>query len=118
MSVEDVHASARKVLPNLGIATVYRQLKRLVEEGKARSTELPGKGTVFEPNRDEHHHYFHCRKCGSTFFVAGCPHGIEDYVPKDFLIERHEVILYGLCPGCVPRQRAKGKALKALLTQS
>jgi len=105
MSVEDVHASAKKILPNLGIATVYRQLKRLVEDGVAQSTDIPGKGTVFEPLRDDHHHYFNCRKCRGAFFVEGCPHGIEEFVPKGFVIERHEVILYGLCPECGAKTR-------------
>lgn len=86
--------------PGLGIATVYRTLKSLVEEGWLARVELPGMPDRFERAGKHHHHHFHCRECGGVFEVPDCLEDIRLLPPPGFLVEDHEVVFYGLCPGC------------------
>ena len=60
MSPDEVLAAAQKHVKGLGIATVYRNLKALVEEGWLVPVELPGEPARYELSGKDHHHHFHC----------------------------------------------------------
>ena len=47
---------ARKVRPNLGLATVYRTINGLIRDGHVRSVELPTEAPRFELADRPHHH--------------------------------------------------------------
>lgn len=91
---------ARKQVPGLGIATVYRSLKALSEEGKVRTIEIPGEPPRYESAARGHHHHFLCRSCGTVFELAGCVADLPHLAPKNFSVEDHEIILYGHCASC------------------
>lgn len=97
---QEVLAAARGLQPGLGIATVYRTLKALTEEGSLRVVELPGTAARYEVAGKSHHHHFHCRSCDGVFEVEACPAGIRGLLPGGFRLEEHEIILYGRCAGC------------------
>ena len=85
----------------LGIATIYRNLKSLAAKGILKAVGLPGESTVrYELHGKAHHHHFHCRVCHQVYEVDGCPGNIEPLVPRGFVLEDHEVVLYGLCSTC------------------
>ncbi|MEM1182254.1 MAG: transcriptional repressor [Acidobacteriota bacterium] len=88
-------------VPQLGQATVYRNIKRLVEEGFLRVVELPGEPDRYETAGKHHHHHFHCRSCDRVFEVNSCPGGFAEVTPPGFELEDHELILYGKCSRCV-----------------
>lgn len=100
LSTEECHARARREVAGLGIATVYRNVRRLVDEGWLRVVELPGSPDRYEVAGKHHHHHFHCRACDGVFEVEECPGGFTGMAPGGFRVEDHEVILYGLCDGC------------------
>lgn len=104
LSVDEVLAWARKRVPSLDQATVYRNLKRLVEEEWLKRITLPSKGVFYEKADDTHHHHFHCRRCERTFDLPGCGLIPEKQAPADFQIEDHDVFLYGLCPNCSAKE--------------
>jgi len=88
----------------LGIATVYRNLKAMAAGGVLKVVSLPGESTArYELCGKAHHHHFHCRRCHHVYEVEGCPGNIEPLAPKGFLLEDHEVVLYGLCASCRTR---------------
>ncbi len=92
----------------LGIATVYRNLKALAAEGVLKPVGLPGEATCrYELCGKAHHHHFHCRRCHQVYDVNGCPGNIVPLVPKGFVLEDHEVVLYGLCSACKKPRRRK-----------
>jgi Fur family ferric uptake transcriptional regulator len=84
----------------LGLATVYRALKDLVDEGWLTIVELPGSATHYELNGKAHHHHFSCRSCGGIYDLEGCAFDMNHPLPAGFTLEDHEVVLYGLCAGC------------------
>lgn len=49
LSVGEVHGRSRLQIPGLGIATVYRAIKALREDGEVVLVELPGEGPRYEP---------------------------------------------------------------------
>ena len=59
ISPEDVLALAQESVSGLGIATVYRSIKNLVEEGWLVAVELPGQASRYEVAGKGHHHHFH-----------------------------------------------------------
>lgn len=109
-------AAAR--VASLSLATVYRQIRRLLDEDAIREVVLPGMPSRYEdagttadaggdgtgeadtPEHDHHHHFFHCDRCDAVFPVEGCVGDVERLAPPAFKVRRHEVVLYGECERC------------------
>ena len=103
---EEVLRFARRKVPRIGLATVYRNLKSLAETGWLVSVDLPGKSALYEMAGKKHHHYFHCRGCDRCYEVYACSEDVRNLVPRGYVLEGHELILYGVCPACA---KQKGK---------
>ena len=103
LSTEEVLAAGQAVVPTLGIATVYRNIKALLADGWLHSVELPGETSRYERGGRPHHHHFMCRRCDQAFDVEACPEDIERLGPPGFVVESHELVLYGRCPECRSR---------------
>lgn len=102
LSPREVHALAQRAgSPGLGLATVYRVLKSMIEAQAVTAVDLPGEPARYEISGKAHHHHFHCRGCGKVFEVEGCPGDLKGLVPRGFRLEGHEVILYGRCSACI-----------------
>ncbi|MEM0968447.1 MAG: transcriptional repressor [Verrucomicrobiota bacterium] len=86
--------------PGLGLATVYRALKKLVESGEVRRVDVAGVPPHYERERDKHHHFFVCEDCRRIFELDGCPGGFKNLLPPGFTMRSHEVIIYGTCQTC------------------
>ncbi|HEY4321581.1 MAG TPA: transcriptional repressor [Gemmatimonadales bacterium] len=91
---------ARTEVGGLGIATVYRNIRTLVDEGWLAVVELPGEVPRYEVAGKEHHHHFRCRQCDRVYEVPGCVGSLSEIVPEGFVLESHELVLYGRCPEC------------------
>ncbi len=96
----EILEAARKYARGLGIATVYRNLKSLQEDGWLVPVELPGEPPRYEVAGKDHHHHFHCRKCDRVFEVDGCPGELSRLTPDGFELESHEFVMYGRCEEC------------------
>lgn len=97
---QEVLAAAQAQVPAMGIATVYRNLKALVDEGALRSVNLPGDNPRFEPAGLQHHHHFQCQQCQKVFDVHGCPGDLTALAPPGFTVADHDLVLYGRCSAC------------------
>jgi Fur family ferric uptake transcriptional regulator len=100
LSPHQILEAAQKSVKGLGIATVYRNIKSLLEEGWLAAIELPGAGTVYEPSGKAHHHHFFCDRCTRVFELSGCLAGIDRLAGRRFRVRRHELVLYGTCADC------------------
>ena len=101
LSPTEILQAAADEVPGLGIATVYRTIKTLLEEKELSAVDMPGGQTRYEVAHLHHHHHFHCRKCDRVFEVEGCPGDLRSLTPRGFKTEHHEITLSGLCSGCV-----------------
>ena len=100
LSPQEVLTAASVGAAGIGLATVYRHLKALVESGWLTPVELPGQPPRYELGGKRHHHHFHCRACGRVFDIPGCPGPLAASAPKGYEVEDHEITLYGRCPEC------------------
>jgi Fur family transcriptional regulator, ferric uptake regulator len=105
LSVDEILSAAQVAQPSLGIATVYRNVKALLEDGKAEAVDLPGGGTRYELAGKGHHHHFQCRSCGKVFETKPCEGRLRGLVSRQFEITGHDLTLYGRCPGCRRAER-------------
>lgn len=100
LSAAEIHDAAARLQEGLGIATVYRTIKALLDAGELVAVSLPGDTPRYERAALGHHHHFHCRACGRVFEVDGCPGGLARLAPRGFAVDGHELVLYGRCKGC------------------
>jgi len=105
LSPEEALVGAQTRHKRLGIATVYRNIKALVEDGWLVPVEMPGKSTRYELAGKRHHHHFHCNRCDKVYEVEGCLASTKPHLPKGFTSTSHEFYLFGLCSGCSVRGR-------------
>ncbi len=97
----EVLSAAQCALPALGVATVYRAIKDLLEEKWLVSVNLPGEPARYERAGKQHHHHFQCGSCNRVFEAEGCSLSLQELVPQGFRLTAHELILYGYCASCV-----------------
>ena len=106
---QEVLQAAQAQVPGMGIATVYRNLKALVDEGALRCVNLPGDNPRFETAGQQHHHHFQCQACERVFDVHACPGNLAALAPPGFLVNDHDLVLYGRCSDCLPAPAAVGR---------
>ena len=102
LSPREVFEHAQTRVEGLGMATVYRTLRLLVESGIIVPVEIPGDSPRFELTGKGHHHHFFCRRCERVFEVDGCPGDFATLAPKGFTLDGHELVLFGTCASCGP----------------
>jgi len=100
LSIEEIQAYAAIEIPQINLSTVYRTIKKLIQEGKIDLIELPGEKSCYEIHQKEHHHYFLCDSCNKTYFINKCPRGLSEIVPKGFHLLGHSITLNGFCQEC------------------
>lgn len=100
LGVEEILKTGREMVGSLNQATVYRNLKTMVEKGDLLQISHPMLGTLYERAGKGHHHHFHCRVCDRVFELPGCSLDSEKATPRGFVTEGHEVFLFGICPAC------------------
>jgi Fur family ferric uptake transcriptional regulator len=98
LSPEEVLAAAKRRSVGLGIATVYRSIRALVNEQWLRVVEVPGCPTLYERAGKTHHHHFVCDRCERVYEVEGCD--VKGRLPRGFRMRDHDVTIYGTCAFC------------------
>lgn len=102
LTVDEILGRARRSSRGLGIATVYRTVKLLLDADEIKTVTLPDGQTRYEAADLGHHHHFRCRGCGKVYDLDVCPMSLRglDELPKGFRVDGHELTLFGLCPSC------------------
>jgi len=92
---------------SIGIATVYRGLAALAEQGLIESIQLADKKR-YERADKAHHDHLVCTSCGSIEeFCKPEIEVLQDKVAeeRDFHIQGHQLLLFGLCKVCKAGER-------------
>lgn len=100
LSPEEILEKASRLVPGLGIATVYRNLKVLLDQGLIKSVDIPGQMSRYELADLDHHHHFQCTVCDKVYDIHACPGNLEGLTPPGFSVESHSITLFGSCPNC------------------
>ena len=108
VSGQQLHRALIDSSINMGLTTVYRNLRTLQQKGLVRCRNLPTGETLYSPvNRDNHH--LTCVDCGKTLVLKTCPiKNIElpKNQTKDFELLFHTLEFFGICRNCNQRQQA------------
>ena len=104
LSVQEVHDRATEILSDIGIATIYRGIKRLLNEGYIEEVLAPGNAPRYEIRQDEicHHAHFFCRECGTIHCLkeVRIENPSEEWREMGIEVEREERFLFGTCWTC------------------
>lgn len=102
-TVEDLAAAAGEIDPSAGaIATAYRAVAAMEKAGYIeRVGKRRGSALYAHCGTGHHHHHVICDGCGKVSSTP-CPvvEAMSETPGDGFVITRHEVTLYGLCPSC------------------
>jgi len=107
LSLQEILVLATRRTEGVGISTVYRVVKDLMEESLIVSVAVPGEPARYEVAGKSHHHHFKCNDCDRVFEIYGCPGKLNDIVPSGFQLETHEIFFSGKCPSCAETRTTK-----------
>lgn len=100
-TAEEIYRRVKRRLPHISLATVYRNLKLLAQEGLI--TEI---STAEGPNRYDfrtHEHYHFICDCCARVYDVEIPvqnHLNRELSRQGFTIRAHQTVFYGLCRDC------------------
>ena len=101
--IEDLHKRIHQQDPTIGIATLYRTMKLLVDAGLADIHTFNDKTTYERLYQVKHHDHLICTNCGK---MVEFEHPlIEKYQldiceRHDFTLKSHRMELFGICREC------------------
>ncbi len=104
-SPEEIHRLIQESSPDakVGIATVYRTLSLLEEEGLADSISFGTEGKRYEIGLKKHHDHLICIRCGKIieFFDDTIEKRQEEVAKRfDFEMTDHTMKIIGICKEC------------------
>jgi Fur family transcriptional regulator, ferric uptake regulator len=103
-SAQEIHAELRRKGEQVGLATVYRHLQALSQQGSIDAIRDANGETLYRQcGTSVHHHHLTCRTCGRSVEVEG--RAVERWAEQvaaeaGFTDVGHTVELSGLCPEC------------------
>lgn len=87
---------------NIGIATVYRNLRRMANSGNIKKISGLEEAEHFDHNTHTHYHFL-CKKCNKVFDIDAkvAPEIIENTQKETgFIIDSYDVVFHGICKDC------------------
>jgi Fur family ferric uptake transcriptional regulator len=103
LSAQDLFVALRAEGASISLATVYRQLQRLADEGVADRIVRESGELAFRLCGTGHHHHLVCRECGRTEEVRDCRldrWAREIAHEHGFRGVEHHADFSGVCAGC------------------
>lgn len=100
----EIYEAVRKKFTAVNHSTVYRALRRLVDNGMVSITDIGRGSQVFEIyNPNEEHHHLICQNCGriinlSDGKIESLFHQIE--IDHQFQVITKHLALFGFCEAC------------------
>lgn len=91
-----IYAKTREVIPNISIATVYRNLEELTLDGRIKKVSAEGYTERYDANVHEHAHLL-CECCGKIVDVDTSSVTVKHHLQG---VARYEITFYGCCDEC------------------
>ncbi|NES94396.1 MAG: transcriptional repressor [Desertifilum sp. SIO1I2] len=102
LSAQDIYVELRNRNQTIGLATVYRSLEALKQEGSLQVRTLPNGESLYSSMQQDQHHLT-CLRCGDSILIDECPvHQLERDLQRShqFKIYYHTLEFFGLCTQC------------------
>ncbi len=103
-SATQIYDAVRKEIPNISLATVYRNLAQLIEDKEIISVETSDK-CVYYDGFVENHSHFVCEGCKRIYDF---PLTSAESEPEraGFKVATYRVVYYGLCNKCANHSKS------------
>ncbi|MBV9745570.1 MAG: transcriptional repressor [Acidobacteriia bacterium] len=103
----EIFEAVNRVDPRSSRATIYNNLRDLVQAGLVREVAVEGRSARFDAKGMRHHHFI-CDRCGNVEDIGwyNVPRPSAASLGKRVLREC-ELIFRGLCDKCAPRRAAR-----------
>lgn len=101
-TADEIYAIARKEMPTLSLATVYRNLNQLAESGIIHRINGLDGSVHFDHNLCKHYHFI-CTECNKVYDVEyDIAPDLADKVLAEtgLFVESVDISLKGICPDC------------------
>ena len=99
-TAEWVYEEMKKEFPRVSLATVYRNLRCMIDAGMAREIYTDN-SSRFDANMHEHYHFL-CSECNGLFDIF--PDDESAVVKKlektGFKVDKCDISLFGVCSKC------------------
>lgn len=103
MSIDTIYEQVVKTHPSLSLATVYKNIILMVENGVLVEVPITGKKSKYELIKEDHIHLV-CTECGE---VEDKPtYSVTDELfssiteQENFTLSKQQINLYGVCSHC------------------
>ncbi len=101
IGIDDLYKSLKDIFPCISLATVYKNINSMTENGFLTEVKIPNHKAKYEVSKDDHAHLI-CKKCGEL---------VDIYIDKEWItnnasqqsgykIENTLVTFEGICPKC------------------
>lgn len=104
ITASELHEIISRDNPEIGFATVQRNLNLFCDSGVAEEIKVGRQKTRYEPKiGHEHHDHLICEKCGAFTEVRDPKiEKLQDRLAEEeeFLPLRHKLEIYGVCRNC------------------
>ncbi|MGQ9837883.1 MAG: Fur family transcriptional regulator [Cyanobacteriota bacterium] len=123
LSAQEIFLELRNANHTIGLATVYRILDALRNEGKLQSVNLGDLQTYYQvlPSNGHTRHHLICTECRQVIPLPGCPLGdLQSQLSRQyqFLIEYHVLDFYGTCAQCRGKSGPKAGSQGSVLLKA
>ena len=102
-TAEMIYREARRVLPNISLGTVYRNLNFLRDQGTVREIRPSEGGSSRFDGADTPHAHFHCAHCNALIDIP-MPVALENLrfqeTDKISAVSSIDLHVIGTCSGC------------------
>jgi len=101
--IDEMHERVRGKDPTIGIATLYRTMKLLVDSGLANMHSFNDKTTYERLFQVRHHDHLICKGCGKTIEFEHPlieKYQLEICDRHGFTLKSHRMELFGICKDC------------------
>ncbi len=105
MSAQTLHGQLHDQGHRIGLATVYRILQAMAEDGQVDVRRTESGEMSFRRCSSHHHHHLVCRSCGRAVEVTSYPIEVAvSHLAREggFTALEHSVEITGLCRDCAP----------------
>jgi len=101
INIEDLYRKMAEEFPTISLATIYKNVHQMVENGLIQEIKLPYQKSVYEIVKDPHLHMV-CDRCHKVEDIVVGTDKIIDEVEKlsGYKIEESFMTLRGICPDC------------------
>ncbi len=100
----EIYETVKTLRPHIGLASIYRILHRLVEQGYVKELGHNEDSSRYDGRVDRHDHAI-CTECGKLLDIPAEISLSQDNLRAvaktvDIELSSHEVLLYGRCASC------------------